>query len=83
MTSHSQFGLGNPPLHPAFVNLGSDYDFIILVRANTNPTHGATNTCPTHATSTTLEIKRKRSSMFMFVIEAYDKNNKVIVDAMD
>jgi hypothetical protein len=41
MTFHSQFGLGNPPLHPAFVNLGSDYDFITPMKANTNPTHGA------------------------------------------
>jgi hypothetical protein len=53
------------------------------VKTNTNPTYGTINTCPTHATSTTPGIKRKRSSMFMFVIEAYDKNNKVIIDAMD
>ncbi len=30
-----------------------------------------------------IRIKRKRSSMFMHVIEAFDNNNKVIIDAMD
>jgi hypothetical protein len=44
--------------------------------ANTNPTHGATNTRPTHATATTpisLGIKRKISIVFMPIIEAFDK----------
>jgi hypothetical protein len=41
---------------------------------------------PTHATTTTpksTKIRRKISSMFMPIIEAFDKNNKVIIDAMD
>jgi len=47
------FGPSNSiPCH-TFVNLGSDFDFTTLMKPNTNPTHGATNTCPTHAIITT------------------------------
>jgi hypothetical protein len=38
------FGPNNPPLCLGFVNLGSDFDFTTIVKANTNPTHGTTNT---------------------------------------
>ncbi len=40
---------------------------------------------PTHATTTpkSTKVRKKISSMFMPIIEAFDKNNKVIIDAMD
>jgi hypothetical protein len=64
------FGPCNPPLRLTFVNLGSDSGF-------TTPMKGSTN--PTHATSTTpgnIRVKRKRSSMFMHIIEASIKTIK-------
>jgi len=61
------FGPSNPLLCPAFINLGTDFDFTTPMKPKTNPTHGANNTCPTHATITifgNIKVKRKRSLTF-------------------
>jgi hypothetical protein len=76
----------NPPLHHAFVNFQSDYHFTTLLNASTNPTHGTTGTRLANAIATTpksIKIKRKISLVFMPIIETFDKNHKVTIDAMD
>ncbi len=65
------FGLGNPPFHPIFVNLGSDFDFTTPIKPNINPTHEAPSTCLTHAIATTPKSTRVKRKKFI-KLHTYD-----------
>ncbi len=62
---------------PPFINLGDSSNYTTPMKGNKHPTR---TTMPTFGNT---KVKRKNTSIFMLIIKATNKHNKVIVDAMD
>jgi hypothetical protein len=62
---------------PPFIDLGDSSNYTTLMKGNKHPTR------TTMTTLGNIRVKRKKTSVFMLIIKATDKHNKVIIDAMD
>jgi hypothetical protein len=62
---------------PPFIDLGDFSNYTTPMRGNKHPTK------TTMITLGNIKVKRKKTLVFMLIIKATNKHNKVIVNAMD